>query len=58
MSTTQVREFNRGKGSGQYYELFGPINSQWLKFGSVISGAEGSALEQLHDTHTHGAGSY
>jgi hypothetical protein len=58
MAATQSREFNRGKGNAKYFELFGPNNYQWLKYGSVISGTEGSGLEQLHDTHTHGAGEY
>jgi len=34
-------------------EIFGPANSPWIKNGQVISGAEGTALENLHDNHVH-----
>lgn len=55
MSEFQTSEFNRGKGSAGYLELFGPINYQWLKYGGVTGGGEGTPLENLHDTHVHGA---
>jgi hypothetical protein len=34
-------------------ELFGPANSPWIKNGQVISGVEGTALENQHDNHVH-----
>ena len=43
------------KHPSRYKELFGPDNTANVKNGSRISLAEGSALENLHDTHVHGA---
>ena len=43
------------KHPSRYKELFGPDNSANVKNGSRISMAEGTALENLHDTHVHGA---
>jgi hypothetical protein len=45
--------YKRRKGDPRALELFGPANSLWLKNGQPTSGAEGSFLEQLHDSHTH-----
>lgn len=42
-------------GKREATELFGPDNGLWLKYGSPTSGSEGSALEQLHDSHVHRA---
>lgn len=39
----------------RFFELFGPANSLCVKNGQRISLTEGSALENLHDTHVHGA---
>lgn len=39
----------------RYNELFGPVNDACRKDGKPIRLSEGSGLEQLHDTHVHGA---
>lgn len=39
----------------RYLELFGPDNKACVKNGRVITLAEGSPLENLHDNHVHGA---
>lgn len=39
----------------RFLELFGPANSLCVKNGRRLSLAEGTALEDLHDTHVHGA---
>ena len=39
----------------RFKELFGPDNNYNLKNGVRMSLPEGSALENLHDTHVHGA---
>lgn len=36
-----------------FLEVFGPDNVHNIKNGQLITLAEGSALEELHDTHTH-----
>lgn len=51
--TTQVREYNLNIGNGNCLELFGPDNTLWIKYGSDTGGAEGTALENLHDSHNH-----
>lgn len=43
----------RKVGVSNLTELFGPANTPWVKNGVGISGAEGSALENLHDNHVH-----
>jgi hypothetical protein len=53
--TTQVREYNRNLGNPNCLELFGPDNTLWIKYGADTGGAEGTALENLHDTHNHQA---
>jgi hypothetical protein len=55
MSQFQQAEYERNKGNSNCLELFGPINNLWLKYGATIAGAEGTPLENLHDTHVHGA---
>lgn len=52
MVAFQRREHERGR---RYYELFGPDNRMNRKYGGVLRLREGSALEQLHDNHVHGA---
>lgn len=52
-SKTQNREYERGKGNPNYLELYGPINNLWLRNGQPTSGAEGSGIENLHDSHNH-----
>lgn len=39
----------------RYHELFGPDNGACVKNQRRISLAEGTALENLHDSHVHGA---
>lgn len=51
MEDCQRAEYARSEAD----ELFGPINDKWLKYGEPTAGAEGSPLEQLHDTHVHEA---
>lgn len=45
--------FNRRKGDPKLLELFGPANALWLKYGQPTTGAEGTFLEDLHDSHVH-----
>jgi hypothetical protein len=40
---------------GDYLELFGPDNAVQIKNGQRFAFAEGQPLENLHDTHVHGA---
>jgi lysozyme len=42
-----------GKGAGRFDELFGPDNAANVKNGQRITLAEGTPLENLHDTHVH-----
>lgn len=51
----QKDEYRRSHGKGECLELFGPDNAANLKNGVTLGLAEGSALEQLHDSHVHGA---
>ena len=51
--TTQVREYNLNIGNGNCLELFGPDNTLWIKYGADTGGAEGTPLENLHDSHNH-----
>jgi hypothetical protein len=53
MSAYQKDVFDRRRGESHLLELFGPTNSIALKNGAAISLAEGSFLENLHDTHVH-----
>lgn len=53
MSAYQKDVFERRRGDSHLLELFGPTNTIALKNGGAISLAEGSALENLHDTHVH-----
>ena len=53
MTQYQQDVFNRRKGDGSLLELFGPINTVALKFGSPIGLVEGDFNENLHDTHVH-----
>jgi hypothetical protein len=41
--------------AGDYLELFGPDNAVQVKNGQRFAFSEGEALENLHDTHVHGA---
>lgn len=54
MVAFQRREFTERPG-GFYLELLGPTNSQMLKNNQPWTAAEGSYLEDLHDSHVHGA---
>lgn len=53
MTAYQKDVFDRRRGDSHLLELFGPTNSIALKNGGAISLAEGSPLENLHDTHVH-----
>lgn len=55
MTEFQISEYNRNLGNSGCLELFGPDNSRNLKYGNSLYLAEGSGLENLHDTHVHGA---
>jgi hypothetical protein len=55
MAQFQHDEFKRDVGKSNCLELFGPINDEWVKNGQRTGGGEGTPLEQLHDTHCHGA---
>jgi hypothetical protein len=55
MVAFQVSEYETNRGNGACWELFGPDNDAWLKHGADTGGAEGTPLEQLHDSHVHGA---
>ncbi len=39
----------------RFNELFGPVNDRCVKNGQRITLQEGTGLENLHDTHVHGA---
>lgn len=41
--------------AGEYLELFGPDNGVQVKNGQRFAFSEGEPLENLHDTHVHGA---
>jgi hypothetical protein len=41
--------------AGDYLELFGPDNAVQVRNGQRFAFSEGEALENLHDTHVHGA---
>ena len=43
------------KRAGEYLELFGPDNAAQVKNGQRFGFSEGEALENMHDTHVHGA---
>jgi hypothetical protein len=43
------------RGPHHHAELFGPSNAWTVRNGRIISLAEGTALENLHDSHVHGA---
>ena len=51
----QEDEYRRDQGNASCLELFGPDNAANLKNGVTLGLADGSALENLHDTHVHGA---
>ena len=53
MEDCQEAEHKRGLGLTGQLEMFGPINGLNLKYGSDLDQAEGSANENLHDTHVH-----
>lgn len=55
MEACQRAEYERGKGLTGQLEMFGPNNSLNLKFGDPLVQAEGSANEDLHDSHVHAA---
>jgi peptidoglycan hydrolase CwlO-like protein len=55
MTEFQLSEYNRNHGYSGCLELFGPDNAHNLKYGNTLYLAEGTALENLHDTHVHGA---
>jgi hypothetical protein len=55
MNEAQKDEYQRSHGKAECLELFGPDNSANLKNGVTLGMAEGSALENLHDSHVHGA---
>lgn len=40
-------------GASFFAELFGPDNYPWVKNGVTYAEPEGTALENLHDTHVH-----
>lgn len=56
MAEFQKAVYEKFRGNPAILELFGPDNSLNLKYGSPLYLAEGSALENLHDTHVHVAG--
>lgn len=53
----RLERFQRSEARrpSRYRELFGPDNEANVKNGRRITLAEGSALDQLHDNHVHGA---
>jgi hypothetical protein len=53
MTEYQKDVFDRRRGDGHLLELFGPTNSLALKNGAPTALAEGTFLENLHDTHVH-----
>jgi hypothetical protein len=53
MADYQKDVFDRRRGDGHLLELFGPTNSLALKNGVPTALAEGTFLENLHDTHVH-----
>lgn len=55
MNAAQRKEYDKLKGQSSQLELFGPDNIRNLKNGASMSMGEGTALEQLHDSHLHGA---
>jgi hypothetical protein len=55
MADFQRSEYSRNLGNGNCLELFGPDNAKNLKYGRSLYLAEGTGLENLHDTHVHGA---
>lgn len=55
MVAAQRAEYKRFRNDADKLELFGPDNALNLKYGQPLYLAEGSALENLHDTHVHSA---
>lgn len=55
MTEFQLDEYKRNLGNSGCWELFGPDNSHNLKYGGSLYLPEGSPLENLHDSHVHGA---
>jgi hypothetical protein len=53
MSAYQKDVFDRRRGDSHLLELFGPTNNVALKNGAPTSLAEGTSLENIHDTHVH-----
>jgi hypothetical protein len=53
MAEYQRDVYNRRRGDGDLLELFGPSNGECLKYGAALFLAEGTFLENLHDSHTH-----
>lgn len=51
----QISEYGRNLGNSGCLELFGPDNTRNLKYGNQLTLGEGTGLENLHDTHVHGA---
>jgi hypothetical protein len=54
-SLVGTKKVSEARGPHHHAELFGPSNVWNVKNGRVISLAEGTALENLHDNHVHGA---
>lgn len=48
-------QHDRAKDPSRYLELFGPDNNGWVKNGATFNEPEGTALENLHDSHVHAA---
>lgn len=53
MVAYQRDAYNRRRGDANLLELFGPDNSSNLRYGQTYYLAEGTFLENLHDSHTH-----
>lgn len=55
MQEFQIASFNKFRGVGSCWELYGPSNVHNLRYGGQVVQGEGTPNEQLHDSHDHGA---